>query len=232
MADSSLFDTGKAARFTQQMDDVVISDRAYNATIGGVVLWGILVNVFMCLFCVNAIMAISPIALLIGYFVCAFGGTWIVRASHHPIVSFVGYNLVVLPFGALLSLIVTVYARVYGSYIIAEAFGMTAAVVVIMLCLGALFPQFFLRMGPALAVTLLLLIIVEGICSIFSLSTSGFALIGCALFSLYIAYDWVRANSYVHTLDNAVDSACDIYMDIINLFLRILQILGRSSRRN
>ena len=101
MADSSLFDTGKAARFTQQMDDVVISDRAYNATIGGVVLWGILVNVFMCLFCVNAIMAISPIALLIGYFVCAFGGTWIVRASHHPIVSFVGYNLVVLPFGAL-----------------------------------------------------------------------------------------------------------------------------------
>ncbi|KGK42996.1 hypothetical protein LH51_02440, partial [Nitrincola sp. A-D6] len=29
------------------------------------------------------------------------------------------------------------------------------------------------------------------------------------------------------TLDNAVDSAAALYMDIINLFLRILRILGR-----
>ena len=40
---------------------------------------------------------------------------------------------------------------------------------------------------------------------------------------------------YPKTLDNAVDSALDIYLDVINLFLRILRILGSrggsSSRR-
>ena len=49
------------------------------------------------------------------------------------------------------------------------------------------------------------------------------------IFALYIGYDWVKAQQYVHTLDNAVDSALDIYMDIINLFLRVLMILGRNN---
>ena len=43
----------------------------------------------------------------------------------------------------------------------------------------------------------------------------------------YIGFDWSRANSIPKTLDNAVDSAASLYMDIINLFLRILRIMGR-----
>jgi FtsH-binding integral membrane protein len=39
-----------------------------------------------------------------------------------------------------------------------------------------------------------------------------------------------RAQRYPKTADNAVDCAVDIYLDIINLFLRLLRILGR--RRN
>nr|MCR5618576.1 Bax inhibitor-1 family protein [Lachnospiraceae bacterium] len=57
--------------------------------------------------------------------------------------------------------------------------------------------------------------------------------IGAALFSGYIGYDFWRAQQFPKTLDNAVDCAVDIYLDIINLFLRILRILAgsRSSRR-
>ncbi len=47
------------------------------------------------------------------------------------------------------------------------------------------------------------------------------------IFCGYIGYDWGRANQIPKTLDNAVDSAAALYMDIINLFLRILRILGR-----
>jgi len=47
------------------------------------------------------------------------------------------------------------------------------------------------------------------------------------IFCGYIGYDWGRANSIPKTLDNAVDSAAALYMDIINLFLRILRIMGR-----
>jgi FtsH-binding integral membrane protein len=48
------------------------------------------------------------------------------------------------------------------------------------------------------------------------------------IFCGYIGYDWGRANQIPKTYDNAVDSAAALYMDIINLFLRILRILGRS----
>jgi len=47
------------------------------------------------------------------------------------------------------------------------------------------------------------------------------------IFCGYIGYDWGRANNIPRTVDNAVDSAAELYMDIINLFLRILRILGR-----
>jgi FtsH-binding integral membrane protein len=47
------------------------------------------------------------------------------------------------------------------------------------------------------------------------------------IFCGYIGYDWARANAIPKTLDNAVDSAAAIYIDIINLFIRILSIMGR-----
>lgn len=46
------------------------------------------------------------------------------------------------------------------------------------------------------------------------------------IFCGYIGYDWGRANQIPKTLDNAIDSAAALYMDIINLFLRILNLRG------
>ena len=34
--------------------------------------------------------------------------------------------------------------------------------------------------------------------------------------------DWAKAQEKPKTLDNAVDSAVDLYLDIINLFVRLL----------
>ena len=51
--------------------------------------------------------------------------------------------------------------------------------------------------------------------------------IAAGLFSLYIGYDIYRAQQFPKTVDNAVDSALDIYMDIANLFLRLLSIMGK-----
>jgi FtsH-binding integral membrane protein len=47
------------------------------------------------------------------------------------------------------------------------------------------------------------------------------------IFCGYVGVDWGRANQIPKTVDNAVDSAAALYMDIINLFLRIVRILGR-----
>lgn len=54
--------------------------------------------------------------------------------------------------------------------------------------------------------------------------------ISSARYNLIIGYDWGRANRIPKTTDNAIDSAAAIYIDIINLFVRILRIMGRRRR--
>ena len=46
------------------------------------------------------------------------------------------------------------------------------------------------------------------------------------IFAGYIGFDWAKAQAYPKTLDNAIDSAADIYVDIVNIFIRILSIMG------
>ena len=50
--------------------------------------------------------------------------------------------------------------------------------------------------------------------------------------ALYIGYDWVRANSVQRTTTNAIAAASALYLDIINIFLRLLRILARSRNDN
>jgi FtsH-binding integral membrane protein len=47
------------------------------------------------------------------------------------------------------------------------------------------------------------------------------------IFCGYIGLDWHRAQQFPKTLNNAVDSAADIYLDVVNLFVRILSITGK-----
>ena len=48
------------------------------------------------------------------------------------------------------------------------------------------------------------------------------------IFSGYIGYNWSKAQAYPKTIDNAIDSAASIYIDIINIFIRLLRIIERS----
>lgn len=59
------------------------------------------------------------------------------------------------------------------------------------------------------------------------LSFIGYCLV-VLIFCCYIGFDISLAKSRPKTLDNAVDSACGLYLDIINLFIRLLAIFGRN----
>ena len=52
------------------------------------------------------------------------------------------------------------------------------------------------------------------------------------IFCGYIGYDWAEAQTKERTLDNAVDSVVDLYLDIVNLFLRILSSSSKSSKND
>ena len=88
-------------------------------------------------------------------------------------------------------------------------------------------PQFFAKLGGVLAGALLGAVLCEIVLLIFHVDQSFMDWIIAVIFSLYIGYDIYRSQQYPKTVDNAVDSALDIYMDMANLFIRLLEILGK-----
>jgi len=217
----------REARLTAVVDpSAIISDRAYNLTIVAVLLYGLLVNYLLCRFVGVAVFTINPIVLLVGYLVLAFAGIMIAAKSQNPWISFLGYNMVVVPFGLVICLMVEYYGGI-GSSVVTYAFLYTMLISVGMFACVLIAPGFFAKLGGALGGVLIGLIFCEIILLIFHVDQIVTDWIAAGLFSLYIGYDIYRSQQFPKTLDNAVDSALDIYMDIANLFIRILSIMGK-----
>lgn len=217
----------KEARMIYQEDIAQVSDRLYNAIIGAVLLWGFLVNTFMCTYLSDEFLQMEPLAVFIGYIISCLIGITMVHKSKSALVSFIGYNFIVVPIGMVLSISLTQY----DPDIILRAVVATAIVTGVMLVASTLYPKMFLGLGRTLTFALITVIIVELVMVlVFHTSSTVIDWIVVMIFCGYIGYDWSVANQYQKTVDNAVDSAADLYLDIINLFLRILRILGKKRR--
>lgn len=205
-----------------------ITPQAYNMIIGATLLYGFLINCFMVAFCYDAVASMNPIAFTISYFVMALIGGFMVNKSESPVVSFIGYNLIVIPMGLCLSLIINTYLSYGYQNTVLAAFLITAVVTIVMMVLGAMFPTFFLSIGRTLGVSLLITVVVELILFFIGIDLAITDYIVVLIFCGYVGYDWAKANANIKTVNNAVDSASELYVDIVNLFVRILRILARS----
>lgn len=97
-----------------------------------------------------------------------------------------------------------------------------------MMLLGSAFPRFFKRIEASLCIALIVVIFVEfAQVWLFGIHLAVMDWITAAIFCGYIGVDWGRANQIERTVDNAIDSAASLYLDIINLFLRVLRIVSR-----
>lgn len=202
-----------------------ISAAAYNAIIGITLLIGFAINFAMVKYIpVATIASINPLVLIIGYFVCCLTGISLFTKSDSPSVSFLGYLLVVTPFGLIINLVVSRYS----SGVVINAIQATGCITFVMMLLGTMYPAFFKSIARGLFIALICTIVVE-LVMIFVFNTHHTIIdwVVVLIFCGYIGYDWARANSIPKTVDNAIDSAAALYMDIINLFLRLLRILGR-----
>lgn len=209
----------------------IISTRAYNAVMIGVVLWGLLVNVLLCTYVGDVYRYINPVAFLILYLVLAFGGIFIASKSDNAAISFLGYNMVVVPLGLAISAMVAEYGGI-DSQVVKDAFLYTLVVTLAMLGIEMMFPAFFEKLGMALLGCLIALMLCEVVLLLFHVRQNVTDWIASGLFSVYIAYDIHRSQQFPKTLDNAVDCALDIYLDMANLFLRLLRILGSKNNNN
>ncbi|MDP6933753.1 MAG: Bax inhibitor-1 family protein, partial [Myxococcota bacterium] len=196
-----------------------IDDRTYNLIIGGVLLWGFFLNFWMVQnIPAELVMGINQWVFMGGYFLCVIAGSVIYTRSDNPVVSFMGYNLVVLPLG----LVLVRMLPFFDQHMITQAFLQTGAITGMMMILATANPKFFLGLGRTLFIALICTVVVEvGLMIFMGGSPAIMSWIVVGIFSAYIGYDWARAQSLPKTADNAVDCAAALYMDIIILFIRL-----------
>lgn len=211
-----------------QVDGPAVSDSTYNTVIGMVLCWGFFINWLIVRYVnTTSLLSVNPVIFLILYFASCFYGVYLFNSSTDPSVSFLGYNFVVVPFGFVLNIVVSRY----DPNLVIEAIRITALVTVAMMICGSMFPRFFQRIYMGLVIALLAVILIE-LFQVFVLHMERTWIDWAVVFIFcgYVGYDWGRANRIPKTVDNAIDSAAAIYMDIINIFVRILRILGRRRR--
>ena len=216
--------------YSQQQTAPTISRRAYNAltyglvTISFLVLWGTY------LFAEGGglermLSGVGGIVLLVGFVIATIGGTILMtvgKKKQSVGLTFAGYALFSLTFGVTLSLIL----QRYDVGTITYAFGITACVSGIFLIAGVVFPQFFSRIGGVLVIGLAAVILVEIVATVFfHASQTIFDYIVIVLFCGFLGYDsYLMANDQP-TVPNALFHASNIYLDIINILIRVLDIL-------
>ncbi len=202
-----------------------ISRRAYNLIIGFVVLWGVGLDTAICMFFGDQITAAfqSAWAYILIYLAMVIVGCIIVHVSKNPVISFIGYNILVVGFGITLAMIVSMYMP----QIVLEAFLVTTIVTALMILLGTLWQDMFKKIGRVLVVALIGVIITEVI-MLFVTGTypTWISVVSAIIFSGFIGYDWAKAQEATPTAKNAVLFGTSLYVDVINLFLDILRIVG------
>lgn len=208
-----------------------LTESRYNLTIGLTLAWGFLINFVLVRTLQPRILEMmlygtsgGMIVFLIAYFVLVMVGSSMVR-SYSAVKCFIGYNLIALPVGVL----VAMATAMYDPGIVTRAALSTAIVTLVMMIVATAAPSVFQRMAGGLSVALLATIVVEALGSIFFRSVytiTDWVVVG--IMCMYIGYDWVRANSVQRTTTNAIAAASALYLDIINIFVRLLSILARS----
>lgn len=222
-------DDGTIEKQTLVSDDIMaeimqpdsISAGFYNFLIGSFLIYGFLINVFEC--SILSAIHLPKLPAFLGLFVyilCALVGSFFVREKAGTLSVFIGYHFFVVPVG------VSVWLATSGRYMgdILEAAGLTTAITFMMLLASSLFPKFFAGLGRFLLVSLFSFVICELVSVfVFGYFSNIFNLIAVFLFSLYIGYDWYMGTVRRKCVANALRTALELYLDVINIFLALLR---------
>lgn len=200
-----------------------ISERTFFGTLAGFVLYGLMATYFATFF---APASLSLVGLILLGLVLPIAGCFMAMSDNFGI-SFVGYNMITLPFGLVLGPVLNQYAP----DVVQNAALLTAMITAVMGLAGVTFPNFFRSIGSALFIALIGLVVVR-IIAIFVPALNSFGVIdyiAACIFSLYIGYDMFRATEATRSVGSALKIAVSLYLDIINLFTSLLSILGNDN---
>ncbi len=199
-----------------------IDERTFMGSLAGFIAYGLAVTYLMASYFAPAIPSLTYI-ICVGLIVPIIG--IFMSQSDSFSLSFLGYNLIVAPIGLTLGPI----AHYYSPDVVQNAALLTLIITGMMGFAGVTYPDFFKKIGNVLFYSLICLLIVR-IIGIFVPAIGSFGLIdyiAASIFSLYIGYDMYRSTQVQRTVTNALHISVSLYLDIINLFLSLTNILKR-----
>lgn len=200
--------------------DKELSDKTYNMVLGATVIYGLSLNLLAALSLGPVFRTWSYGTLFILWLVFVGGGLLLMQIDYFW-TRVAAFHLIVAPFGPILSAVL----GMYSSKQVILTLILTVIITAIMTVLSGLFPRFFSRLIGVLPLALALSL---GVCFLsyqLGMSISTPAMICVVIFSAHFGYDWYHAQHCKKTLGNAIVLAIDFYLDIIHIFLEILQML-------
>ena len=205
-------------------EGTMLSVNGYNAVIGLLLVFGLGINALMSIFLTPLVAEMNPWLLIVVYLDGSIGSTFVIQRSTTAAVSLLGFTGLAVSTGLLL----TSFLTMFPASTIYTAFLATGIIVVAMLLLSTIFPGFFLSIGRTLVFALIGSILIEFVGGLFlGLALGWMDYVVVIIFAGFIGFDWARAQAYPKTFKNAVESSADIYMDVIVIFMRVLNILGK-----
>ncbi len=200
---------------------------------------------------VNKVMwftSFSIVAAMAGAYIGAFtlnlrgfgGGSWILflvleiglmfgayALRERPGINFVmlyGFTFVT---GLTISPIVNLLTSTGNAHILLQALGATAGLTIALSVYAWTTKRDFSGLAPYLFVALIGLLIVSLLNVFFHSAFIQYIIMyaGVLIFSFYLIFDVQRARKYQNTVGNAIALTIGIYLDILNLFLFLLQII-------
>lgn len=208
-----------------------LSSRSYNVCIGLSLLLGLTITAvatYLLKDSVGMLFYAHPIIFSILYLVVSLGaGQLSIRADNSG-TALIGYLIITVATGALLSACIP-YEK---SGVLINAAITTALILVIMVIAATAFPDAFLGLGRILLTSLIAFIIAEiAMLLLFRSEPAIMDWLAIGIFTLYIGYDWSKGMEYPKTGKFAIITAIQLYLDLINIFIRLVSRSGNSSKK-
>lgn len=203
-----------------------ISRRKYNIFLALFTLYGFVANIIEYILFKDFFLSLNPIILIVGYLIIGITGCILAGVSKTFVGAFLGYNMLVLPLGAVLSNALCSALETSPDAVLYALIG-TVIITVVMLVLSILNPNIFLKAGRTIFVIFVAVLLVEVLLwLICGTHMVLFSYIMVAIFGFFIAYDFALANKVRPTMRNAIVFALNLYLDIINIFIDLLDVFS------
>ena len=130
----------------------------YNKCIGFFVVFGLILNLLMCIICKDLLQIVNSLGFCILYLILSFVSIIILMKTENKGIMLVSYFMIVVPIALIFSSILNTYN--YNPEIVIFALIITIIITLCMCVLGILYKDFFLKIRNVLIIGIVVLLIV------------------------------------------------------------------------